>query len=111
MSASQLTVQVCSLAGLTPSYVAANVDGNFFPNSGKEFIHIKNAHTSPQTITINSQTNCNQGFDHDDAVVVTNAQERMIGPFPKDRFNDGSGYVQITYSGVTALTLAVVTVA
>lgn len=102
-----LTVQIVSLPGLTPTYGAAAAGGDAFVNSGKDFIHIKNGHTSPQTVTINSQAVCNQGFDHDDAVVVTNAQERMIGPFPKDRFNDSADKVQITYSGVVALTIAI----
>ena len=111
MSASAITVQAASLPGLKPTYAAANVDGNFFANSGKEFLHVKNAHTSPQTVTIDSPAACNQGGTHDVAVAIPAGEERMIGPFPKDRFNDGGGYVQITYSGVTALTIAAVTVA
>lgn len=103
-----LTVQIVSLPGLTPAYGAAAAGGDAFPSSGKEFIHIKNGHTSPQTVTVNSQAACNRGFDHDVAVVVTNAQERMIGPFPKDRFNDSADKIQLTYSGVTALTIAIV---
>jgi hypothetical protein len=106
-----LTVQSVSLAGLTPVYGAAAAGGDAFVNSGKDFIHIKNGHTSPQTVTVNSQGACSQGFDHDVAVSVTNAQERMIGPFPKDRFNDAADKVQLTYSGVVALTIAIVRVA
>ena len=49
------------------------------------------------------------GTTPDDAVVVvTNAEERMIGPFHKAAFNDANGKVQITYSGVVALTIAAV---
>lgn len=105
-----LSVQTVALAGITPSYVAAALDGDEFVNSGREMIHVKNGHTSPWTVTVNSQLACSQGFDHDAAVVVTNAQERMIGPFPKSRFDDATGKVQITYSGVTALTIAIVQV-
>ena len=107
---STLTVQVVSLAGIAPSYAAAGAGGDEFVNSGHEFLHVKNGHTSPQTVTANSQKACSQGFDHDVAVAVPNGAERMIGPFPKDRFDDPAGKVQITYSGVTALTVAVVQV-
>ena len=105
-----LAVQVSTLSGLTPSYGACAAGGDEFPNSGKEVIHVKNAHTSPWTVTVNSQANCNQGFDHDAAVAVPNGQERIIGPFPKSRFDDTANKVQLTYSGVTALTIAVVQV-
>jgi hypothetical protein len=106
-----LSVQKVVLAGLTPSYGAAAAGGDEFVNSGREFIHVKNAHTSPQTVTVNSQAACSQGFDHDIAVAIPASEERMIGPFPKDRFDDAGGKVQITYSGVTALTVAAVQVA
>jgi hypothetical protein len=111
MSAAALTVQAAALAGLNPAYVAANVDGNFFLNSGKEYLHVKNGGASPITVTINSQVNCNQGFDHDAVVSIPAGGERIIGPFPKDRFNDASGYVQAAYSGVTSVTAAAITVA
>jgi hypothetical protein len=111
MSASAITVQAAALAGLNPTYGAANVDGNYFLNSGKEYLHVKNGGASPITATINSQVNCNQGFDHDVAVSVPAGGERIIGPFPKDRFNDSSGYVQIAYSGVSSVTVATITVA
>ncbi len=105
-----LNNQVVVLPGIMPSYAACAAGGDEFVNSGRDFIHIKNGHTSPQTVTVNSQAPCDQGVDHDAAVVVTNAQERMIGPFPKNRFDDAGGKVQLTYSGVTALTIAVVRV-
>jgi hypothetical protein len=105
-----LSVQVAVLAGIKPTYASCAGGGDEFVNSGREFIHIKNGHTSPQTVTVNSQTVCSQGFDHDAAVAVTNAEDRIIGPFPKSRFDDANGKVQLTYSGVTALTIAIVQV-
>jgi hypothetical protein len=104
---STLTNQSIVAAGLEATYAACAGGGDDFVNSGKDFIHIKNGHTSPQTVTINSQAACNQGFDHDIAVEVTNGEERLIGPFPKDRFNNASDKVLLTYSGVTALTIAI----
>jgi hypothetical protein len=105
-----LSIQIAVIAGLTPAYGACAAGGDEFVNSGREVIHVKNGHTAPQTVTVNSQAACSQGFDHDAAVVVTNAQERIIGPFPKARFDDPNAKVQLTYSGVTALTIAVIQV-
>jgi len=105
-----LSNQIVTLAAITPSYAACAAGGDEFVNSGRDFIHIKNGHTSPQTVIMNSQAACDQGFDHDVSIAVTNAQERMIGPFPKGRFDDAGGKVQLTYSGVTALTIAIIRV-
>jgi len=105
-----LSVQAASLVGLTPSFGAAAAGGDSFANTGKEFLHVKNGHSGSQTVTVNSQTPCNYGSDHDVAVAVPAGGERIIGPFPKDRFNDANGLAQLTYSGVTLLTIAVVRV-
>lgn len=103
-----LTVQEIPLTGVAPSYDAATGGGDEFVNSGREFIHVKNGGGGSINVTINSQVNCNQGYDHDAVVAVGASAEKMIGPFPKDRFNDSGGKAQITYSGVTSVTIAVI---
>lgn len=103
-----LTPQVIALAGITPTLVAAAAGGDEFVNSGRDFIHIKNG-GSEITVTINSQAPCSQGSDHDVTVTVpATTGEKFIGPFPKDRFNDTAGKVQITYSGATSVTIGIV---
>lgn len=105
-----ITPQVIVAAGIVRSFEACASGGDEFVNSGRHFIAVINAHASdPRTITIDSQQACNQGSDHDIAVVITAAQdEKVFGPFPKDRFNDSDGKVQITYSDSAAdLTIAV----
>lgn len=105
----ELTPQVIVLAGITPTLVAAEAGGDEFVNSGRDFIHIKNGDASPITVTVNSQTDCNQGVDHDVEVVVpASTGEKFIGPFPKDRFDDAANKVQITYSAVTSVTVGIV---
>lgn len=106
-----LTVQKVVLTGITPSYVAAAAGGDEFVNSGRIFIHVKNANVSvARTVTVDSQTPCSQGYDHDAAVEVPASSEKMIGPFPKDRFNDTAGKVQITYDDEADLTIAAIEV-
>lgn len=104
-----LTPQVIDLDGITPALVAADVGGDEFVNSGRDFIHIKNTNASPIDVTINSQVDCNQGVDHDVVVSVpATTGEKFIGPFPKDRFNDAAAKVQITYSAITDVTIGIV---
>lgn len=103
-----LTVQTIIQAGLEPAALAAAAaGGDQFANTGREMVEINNASVGDITVTFNSQAPCSQGFDHNEAVVVTAAERRLIGPFPTGRFNDASGFVLITYSGVTTLTIGV----
>lgn len=105
-----LTVQAVDLDGLKPSYGVCASGGDEFVNSGKDFIHVKNGDASPHTVTVDSQQACNQGFDHDAAVAIPAGEERMIGPFSKDRFNDSEEKVQISYDAVTSMTIAAIRV-
>jgi len=103
-----LTVQQAVIAGLTPSYGAAAGGGDQFANSGKAMIHVKNGGGGSINVTVDSQVACSQGSDHDAVVAVGAGVESMIGPFPKARWNDSSDNVQITYSGVSSVTIAIV---
>jgi len=115
---SLLVAQQIVLAGIVPTYHTCKEegDGDEFVNSGQMVIHVKNGHANAsRTITIDTFTKCNYGMDteHDVAVVVEGIDpgpnEVVIGPFPKSRFNDAEGKVQITYSDTAAdLTIAVV---
>ena len=105
-----ITPQVIVAAGIVRSHEGCASGGDEFVNSGRHYISVINAHAAdPRTVTINSQINCNQGVDHDVAITITAGQdEKIFGPFPKNRFNDADGKVQITYSDSAAdLTIAV----
>ena len=102
-----LTVQQVTRAGITPSYASCAGGGDEFANDGKTLIHVKNGHTSPQTVQVTIQKTVDGESAGTKDVAVTNAQERMIGPFPTDIYNDNNGKVQLTYSGVTSLTIGV----
>lgn len=102
-----LTVQKIVRGGLGPTYQAADAAGDRFPGSSRRFLHTKNGGAGAITVTLNSQKTCDQGFDHDENVSVPAGGERMVGPF-SDRFYDPTGYVNVTYSGVTSVTVAAV---
>lgn len=103
-----LTVQIATVAGIVPSFVAAGAGGDTFSNTGRESLYVKNGSGASITVTINSLLNCDQGFDHDFVVTVAAGVDKVIGPFATNRFNDGGGLVGVTYSAVTTVTVAAV---
>lgn len=104
----ELAVQQITRSGLNPAFTAAAGGGDTFDNDGATYLHVKNGGAGAITVTINSQKPCDQGFDHDITVNVPAGGERIIGPFPRDRFNNDSGEVAVSYSGVTSVTVAAV---
>ena len=107
-----LTAQLPIITGTVLAPVAAAGGGDNFANTGSEFFYIKNLSGGNITVTFDSPGTCSFGLAnnavHDAAIVVATATERIIGPFPTPRFNDGSNLVQVTYSGVTSTTVAVI---
>jgi hypothetical protein len=104
-----LTTQTITRAGLGPTYATAAGGGDKCKPGNNVFLHVKNGHSSPQTVTVVTPGTF-EGQPIDDlAVAVPNAGERMIGPISPSLFRDPSdGLASITYSGVTSLTIAVI---
>jgi len=111
MAASALTVQEITRAGVAITAAAANAEGNFFTNSGNIALRVINGGTSSITVTITAQAACDQGTKHDLVVTVASGATKEIGPFPMRHYNDASGYVKVTYSAVTDVTVAAVKLA
>ena len=113
-----LTVEKIVDTGLNPNLVAADVGGDTFKNqtASRTFIYVDNASGAPITVTVTAQTTSavtsglGKTTKADSITSVTNAQFRLIGPFPAVAFNDGTGTVSITYSAVTSVTVAVIEV-
>lgn len=102
-----LTVQnLVGTTGVIPTYGAAAGGGDVFANDGKTMLHVKNGGGGAIDVTVNSIKACDQGSDHNLVVNVLNASEKVIGPFDPGRFNNASGQVEVTYSGVTTVTVA-----
>lgn len=106
MAASALTPVQVTRAGIADTLGAANVDGNFFTNTGKEWIEILNGSGGSINIIFAAVV---------DGVTVTAFRtiavgagaRKKIGPFTPTIYNDASNYVQITYSAVTTVTVGV----
>lgn len=105
-----LTAVVPGPAGTAPSFVAAAGGGDRAPCGPKNYLHVKNASGGAITVTVDSVVPCNYGSDHDLVVSVpATTGERLIGPLSPERYASTSdGLAAITYSGVTSLTVMVV---
>lgn len=113
MARTLLTVQPLSPAGMWPTLTAATAAGNMFDNVEPRptFLLVRNAHTTPVTVTIPS-TFTRDGLPLTSRVVtVPNGTDRLIGPILGDNHNQLSGAdagrTYIDYSLVTAITVAV----
>lgn len=104
-----LTVQDVKRTGVAPSYAACAGGGDRFAPSKDTILHVKNGSGGALTVAIVTPNNAIPDVAVADvAVSVPAGGERFIGPFPYEHFaaNDGSGLADITYSGVTSLTIA-----
>lgn len=107
-----LTPVALALAGVAPAPVAAAAGGDAIVKAdGKAFARIINGGGGSITATVVAQqtTRPKDGTFPDmtmanQAVAVPAGASRVIGPFPP-AFIDANGKVQLTYSGVTTVTI------
>lgn len=113
----QLTVNKLSQTKTAASLAAAAGGGDSWANTGKEQFAIKNAGGGSITVTFRcnggdgNNRACNFGIagtpGHDVVQTIPNDSNiYLIGPFPTF-FNDGSQLLQVAYSAVTSVTVAV----
>lgn len=108
MARTDLTPQQIGRTGLAPSYVSADgANQNAFLNDGRTFLHVKNGGGSSITVTIDTPITVDGVLAVGNlAVGVTNGQERIIGPFPPNIYNQTDGKVYVDWSAVTSVTVA-----
>lgn len=107
-----LTVQSITRAGTVITPVAAAGGGDAMPCGPQNFLRVVNGGGSPITVTIAIPAGVS-GYPNaaytSTAVVVTNATTRDIGPLPANLYADPTtGLAVVTYSGVTSVTVAAV---
>lgn len=90
---------------------AAAGGGDSFPNTGKEFFHVKNGSGAPINVTFAHAGQVDAGDANlavpDLVVAVAAGVERIVGPFPTQQYNDANNRVPVTYSDVTSVTVGV----
>ncbi len=112
MAYANLTTQYPAIAGITPTYTAATaVDGNMFTNTGKEFVHVKNAGVGAVAVTFPTPGTTKGLAIKDKVVSVAAGAEAMIGRFDPSIYNQQSGAdkgkLYMTFDQVLTVTLGV----
>ena len=112
-----ITVQNASDGGVNYTMQSAALTMSF-ANDGKTFLVITNGDTGTPTCTITVQNTAPQvqGFNPitlSNKVVTlpatgTNGGRMIIGPFGQSQYSDSSGLVQITFSTITSMTVAAI---
>jgi hypothetical protein len=102
-----LTKQVVTTAGLADSLASAAGGGDQFTNTGNEWLEVLNGGGASIDVTIATPATANGEPIADRVVAVAAGARKKIGPFNPSIFNDSSGYVQVTYSAVTSVTVGV----
>ena len=101
-----LTAQSIVRTGLAASYASCDAGGDEFVNNQLEWIRVKNDDASAKTVTVVTQQTVDGLAIADQEIVVAAGTVVDIGPFSSGVYNDSGGKVQLTYSAVTSLSIA-----
>jgi hypothetical protein len=115
-----LTKQDIVSTGLNPTFSNAGGGGSgagtdeILDNDGKTFLYVKNGNAGSIDVTITSEVTSKTIVGYgattfsDLVVSVPASEERVIGPFPKTRFNDANGEVTVSYDEISSVTVAAI---
>lgn len=99
------TTQIARTGPTTLTLVAAAAGGDSFANTGAEFVEINNGSGASITVSATQVAVVDGGTPGTKAVVVPAGARVAFGPFPPSIYNDTLSRVNLTYSGVTTLTV------
>lgn len=102
-----LTAEDISISGLEATYTAVAASDTF-SNKGDIILHVVNADSSDNTVTIVTTKTVAGLAVADVTVTVTAGESRFIGPFEPGVFNNGSGIVTVQHSNTTSNTIALI---
>lgn len=93
-------------AGVAATAASAAGGGDVFPNNGKTIVEIINGGAGSITPTFAATGVLPSGAAISNvATAVAAGVTRVFGPFPTNEFNNSSGQVAITYTGVSSVTV------
>lgn len=106
-----LTTQQITTAGTIPTYTAATGGGgDEFAPGDRTFLHVKNGGGSSINVTVVTPGSAYGQAIADVVVAIAAGAEKMIGPFGAAGFQGADALVSVTYSAVTTVTAAVLSV-
>lgn len=103
-----LTTQRITRVGLPITYAAAAAGGDKFVPGDKVFLHVKNGGASSVNVTVATTGKVRGDLALANVVVaIPAAGENVVGPFGRGEFQNAVGLVDVTYSAVTSVSVAV----
>jgi hypothetical protein len=105
-----LTAASTVLTGLVVSGVEPGAAGDVFTNTGKEVVVINNASVGSINVTLDHKDAGSGAVVVDPVVAVGAGVIKVIGPFPKGRYDDSNGQVKVSCSAQTDITIQVLKV-
>lgn len=113
MAVNTLSVEEITRSGinLADTGSLSATDTYKFLNNGRTFLHFKKSGAGACTVTIVTQST-EDGLAVGDRTVSVPATtgDVMVGPFPREIYNDSSGFCTFSLSEITGLTVAVATI-
>ena len=94
------------------SFQAVDSGGDEVPNDGLVVLAFRNDDTEDHTVTISVKITefeshiYGDAYKNDVELTVTAESTGYIGPFKTAAYNNGSGNIEISYSGTTLLQIA-----
>lgn len=107
----RITPQKLLPTGVTPAFTGSLLTTNVYVvrNTGRCMVEVKKSGAGACDVTIDTPGSVGGLAIAQQVVnVIATTGDKMIGPFPPNIYNDGSGDVRITFSEITGLTMAVV---
>lgn len=108
-----LTRQKVVIGGLGYTTASAGGSGDVVDNSdGKTFLLVANGSGGSINVTVTAQVSSLNTATHgtltvsSNVVAVAAGASKLIGPFPKQAFNNSSKQIAISYSSATSVTVA-----
>ena len=108
-----LTIQTINGTAAAITTTSASSGGDTWANTGSEFLYIKNGGGEAVTVTITAQITSVESTTYgtltksDVTTSVAAGTSVVLGGFSTASFNDTNGEANITYSGVTSVTVGV----
>lgn len=107
---------MATLSVLAPNSLAATAfapascaaGGDQVLNDGRTVLYFKNTDSSTVTVTLATGGTVAGIALADLSFTIAQNAEKIVGPFDRLLWNDANGYVQISYSAVTAMTVAAI---
>ncbi len=106
----QLGTQQIVAGGVAPVLSAASGGGDTLNCGDHTMLRVNNGGGGSVTVTIAATVNCNFGVNHPLVITVAAGTEQDIGPVLSSRYGNVNGVASVTYSAVTSLTVAAISV-